>query len=171
MSLRALYIALPAFPLDMLVITYLLSPYLGLGLIDPSSPWWAYGPVGGFLLALGGFLILRWMNLAQSTNSTPESLDLDGEAVIAHLPPVQGSHQTSLREITVPWDQVQKVATGGLLRPPTIVYRRGATPSSPASDVRGDFLLLTKENAIKVDQAWTLWKAKKGQTPVATPLN
>lgn len=147
-------------PVDVIVVTLVLSPAYSPGVLPPSVSYLVAGPLVGAVMAIGGFFLLRWMNKTQSVNTTPTSLEISSERISSRLPPIQGS--TTPREVNVPWPQVQRVIVGGWFLQSMVIYQRGQVVAAQLPGIQGDRLWLTRENASKVEEAWTLWKRDHG---------
>lgn len=170
MNRRALMLSLPGFGADILILTYILSPFAALGLIPSSSPWWLYGPLSGLALAISGYLVLRWMFRVSSTNTTPTSIDIGEESLTFHLPPIPGVRNPTPREVKIQWPQVKSVTLGGQIRPSAITCQRGTATPNPAQGTTGDYFSVTRFNAARLDLAWKTWKQGHQTIDSSQPL-
>lgn len=157
-------------PVDLAVLTVVSWEILAAAVSQLSGlkvPWWALGPGLGGALWASGTTMLVWMGKSNYANSSPTSIELDDDGLVALLPPLLGSRAGGERRVSVPWAKVEAVNLPGFFRPGYIRFRRASAPTTTLGGTpQGDTLLIAAAPAHQVQKAWQAWRAN--QPPVAS---
>jgi len=170
---RALNLGLVTLPVDLVVAIVVSWVVLSADLsqaIGTTIPWWALGPGLGLLLWATGFGMFLSITRSTGANSSPRSIDLSGDGIVAFLPPPLGSKSQTPRELSIPWETVETVSSPGFMRPGIVRYHRGSGPTTTLGGTpQGEVLFVSAPTARQIEQAWQTWKSRTPTTASSPP--